>query len=163
MNLLFVFYKTLSNSNTSIGLPISTYFSLSKLVYFLNHIPKLSKDIESGEALFGTINTFLIWKLTQGYCPFFQRLKSTLLTRIQIIKIGKTHATDVTNASRTMLMNLLSLDWDIEILETFNIPIKCLPVIRPSSYVFGTMRCFQVRKYDYCNDVVIVLNVLIGR
>jgi glycerol kinase len=76
------------------GLPIATYFSASKLVYLLDTVPGLREDAEEGVALFGTVDTWLIWNLTGG----------------------KVHATDCTNASRTMLMNLESLNWDDSIL-----------------------------------------------
>lgn len=97
------------------GLPLATYFSFSKLIYLLETVPCLLEDALRGDALFGTIDTFLIWKLTGG----------------------KVHATDVTNASRTLLMNLSTLEWDDEILAAFKIPLRMLPAIFSSSEVFG--------------------------
>jgi glycerol kinase len=97
------------------GLPISTYFSASKIIHLLDKLPGLREDAEKGKALFGTIDSWLIWKLTNG----------------------KVHATDVSNASRTLLMNLKTLQWDEEILTELNIPKAMLPRIRPSSFPFG--------------------------
>jgi len=96
------------------GLVIATYFSGPKIRWLLDHVPGLREDAERGEALFGTIDTWLIWNLTGA------------------------HVTDVTNASRTMLMDLRSLDWDSELLEILGIPRAMLPEIRPSSEVYGT-------------------------
>ena len=100
------------------GLPIATYFSASKILYLLDAIPGLRSDAEKGYALFGTIDSWLIWQLSGG----------------------KVHATDVTNASRTLLMNLASLTWDDELLAIFNIPRKMLPEIKSSSEVYGVVR-----------------------
>lgn len=97
------------------GLPIASYFSASKLLYLLENMPGLREDAEQGNALFGTIDTWIIWKLTGG----------------------AVHATDVTNASRTNFMNLHTLQWDQEILNELNIPQLMLPSICPSSHLFG--------------------------
>ena len=97
------------------GLPLAPYFSASKLVYLLDTVPNLRADAEAGEALFGNIDTWLIWNLTQG----------------------QVHATDVTNASRTLMMNLHTLQWDPEITTELNVPVKMLPMIKPSSGLFG--------------------------
>ncbi|KAJ1426919.1 glycerol kinase, partial [Ochromonadaceae sp. CCMP2298] len=99
------------------GLPIASYFSASKLIYLLRTVPGLRQDAENGDALFGTIDTWLIWKLTNG----------------------ASHVTDVTNASRTLCMDLKTLTWDDDILGDFNIPRKMLPAIHPSSYPFGNV------------------------
>lgn len=96
------------------GLPISTYFSGTKLVWLLENVAGLREDAEKGVALFGTIDTWLIWNLTGG------------------INSGQ-HITDPSNASRTMLMNLRTLDWDDELLEAFDVPRSMLAEIRPSS------------------------------
>ena len=96
------------------GLPLATYFSGPKITWMLDNIPGLREDAIRGNAIFGTVDTFLIWNLTGG-----------------------THITDVTNASRTMLMDLQTLDWDAETLEIMEIPPQMLPEIRPSSQVFG--------------------------
>ncbi|MCB9766813.1 MAG: glycerol kinase GlpK [Candidatus Omnitrophica bacterium] len=95
------------------GLPIDPYFSATKASWILDNDSGLRKRAEEGEILFGTIDTWLLWNLT-----------------------GK-HLTDVTNASRTLLMNLETLDWDDELLEIFRIPKKILPTIGASSEVYG--------------------------
>jgi glycerol kinase len=97
------------------GLPLSTYFSALKLRWLLENIPGARRQAESGEIMFGNVDTFLLWKLTGG----------------------GVHATDVTNASRTQLMDLQTLDWDAELLRTFGIPRQALPEIRSSSEVYG--------------------------
>jgi glycerol kinase len=95
------------------GLPLATYFSGPKIRWLLDHVDGLHARAEAGEVLFGTMDSWLIWKLT-----------------------GR-HVTDVTNASRTMLMNLKSLDWDDSLLEAIGVPRAMLPEIRPSSEVYG--------------------------
>jgi glycerol kinase len=92
------------------GLPPATYFSGGKLRWMLDTIDGLRADAERGEAIFGTVDTWLLWNLTGGV-----------------------HVTDVTNASRTMLMNLTTLDWDDELLELFTVPRAMLPGIKPSA------------------------------
>jgi glycerol kinase len=103
------------------GLPLATYFSGLKLRWLLDAVPDAQARAEAGELLFGTIDTWLAWNLTGG-------------------TEGGLHITDVTNASRTQLMNLETLDWDPEILALLNIPRACLPEIRSSSEVYGTCR-----------------------
>jgi len=95
------------------GLPIATYFSGPKVKWILDHDPEVRRAAEAGEALFGTIETWIIWWLTGG-------------------PKGGAHVTDVTNASRTLMMNLNTLAWDEEILEILGIPRKMLPRIVPS-------------------------------
>jgi len=95
------------------GLPLATYFSGPKLRWLLDHMPGLRVRAEAGEVLFGTMDSWLIWKLT-----------------------GR-HLTDVTNASRTMLMSLETLDWDDVLLDAIGVPRAMLPEIRPSSEVYG--------------------------
>ena len=102
------------------GLPVSTYFSGLKLKWLLENVDGLRADAEKGEALFGNMDTFLIWNLTGG-------------------AHGGIHVTDVTNASRTQLMNLHTLQWDQDMLSAYNIPAKMLPTIRSSSEVYGTI------------------------
>jgi len=102
------------------GLPLATYFSGLKLRWLLDNVPGLRRDAERGDALFGNIDTFLIWYLTGG-------------------AEGGTHVTDVTNASRTQLMNLQTLAWDDELLTTFCIPPQMLPTIKSSSEVYGNV------------------------
>jgi glycerol kinase len=96
------------------GLPPATYFSGGKLRWMLDTVDGLRADAERGEAIFGTVDTWLLWNLTGG-------------------TEGGVHVTDVTNASRTMLMNLSTLDWDDELLELFTVPRGMLPAIRPSA------------------------------
>jgi len=96
------------------GLPPATYFSGAKIQWILDHVPGARHDAERGDALFGTIDTWLAWNLTGGTS-------------------GGVHVTDVTNASRTMLMALDTLEWDPELLELFTIPALMLPVIHSSS------------------------------
>ena len=103
------------------GLPLSTYFSALKIRWILHHDPEVRKLAESGEAIFGNIDTFLLWNLTGGAS-------------------GGVHATDVTNASRTQLMDLEKLAWDPQILEAFGIPRPILPEIRSSSEIYGHVR-----------------------
>ena len=105
------------------GLPVATYFSGPKLKWLLDHVPGLREKAEAGEAVFGNVDTWVIWNLTGG-------------------PKGGAHVTDVTNASRTMLMNLRTLDWDDELLEILSIPRPMLPTIRPSSDPahYGTTR-----------------------
>ena len=101
------------------GLPLATYFSGLKLRWLLDSVPGAQARAEAGELLFGNIDTWLAWNLTGG-------------------AEGGLHITDVTNASRTQLMNLETLDWDAEILALLNIPRACLPEIRSSSEVYGS-------------------------
>src|SRR5436305_290863 len=103
---------------TKTGLPLTTYFSGLKLRWILENVPGVRKLGESGDALFGNIDTFLAWHLTGG-------------------ANGGVHVTDVSNASRTQLMNLETLAWDLEILTAFGIPEAMLPRIRSSSEVYG--------------------------
>ncbi|HVX66572.1 MAG TPA: glycerol kinase GlpK [Bryobacteraceae bacterium] len=98
------------------GLVIDAYFSASKIRWILDHVPGAQARAEAGELLFGNIDTWLIWNLTGG----------------------AVHATDSTNASRTMLMNLETGAWDAELLALFNVPAAMLPRIVPSSAVIGT-------------------------
>jgi glycerol kinase len=101
------------------GLPLSTYFSSLKIAWLLENVAGLRKRAEAGEVLFGNVDSFLVWQLTGG-------------------PKGGIHVTDVTNASRTQLMNLQTLDWDPELLSTFGIPRAMLPQIRSSSEMYGT-------------------------
>src|SRR5688572_21686564 len=96
------------------GLPPATYFSGGKIQWILENVDGVREAAERGEAVFGNTDSWLLWNLTGG-------------------TEGGVHVTDVTNASRTMLMNLETLDWDDELLALFNIPRQMLPEIRPSS------------------------------
>jgi glycerol kinase len=100
------------------GLPLSTYFSALKIRWLLENVKDARKQADNGELLFGTVDTFLLWHLTGG-------------------KNGGVHLTDVTNASRTQLMNLSTLDWDPEILAAFDVPRSILPRIASSSELYG--------------------------
>jgi glycerol kinase len=102
-----------------VGLPLATYFSGPKIRWILDNVPGAREAAEAGDVILGNIDTFLTWWLTGG-------------------PNGGVHVTDVTNASRTMLMNLETLDWDDEILGIMGIPRQMLPKIMPSSMVYGT-------------------------
>jgi glycerol kinase len=100
------------------GLPIATYFSGPKIKWILDNVDGVRSKAESGEVLFGNIDTWVIWQLTGG-------------------ADGGVHVTDVTNASRTMMMDLKTLDWDDEILGILGVPRAMLPAIKASSEVYG--------------------------
>ncbi|HEU5223233.1 MAG TPA: glycerol kinase GlpK [Candidatus Lumbricidophila sp.] len=101
------------------GLPLATYFSATKIVWILENVPGARELADAGHLCFGTTDTWVLWNLTGGVD-------------------GGIHATDVTNASRTMLMNLETLQWDEALLAAFGVPRSMLPEIRPSSGLFGT-------------------------
>lgn len=103
------------------GLPLATYFSGLKLRWLLNHVPGLREDALNGDALFGTMDTYISWQLTGG-------------------TEGGIHITDVTNASRTQLMDLATCAWDDEILQVLSIPKAMLPEIKASSQVYGNSK-----------------------
>jgi glycerol kinase len=103
------------------GLPLASYFSGLKLKWLLDNIPEVRAKAEAGDALFGTVDSWLVWNLTGGPDKGL-------------------HITDVTNASRTQLMDLATLDWDAEILTLFDIPRECLPRIVSSSEVYAEAR-----------------------
>ena len=107
------------------GLPLSTYFAATKIVWMLENIDGARDRAEKGELLFGTIDTWVTWNLTGG-------------------EDGGVHVTDVTNASRTLLMNLETLDWDDDLLAAFDIPRSLLPRIASSSEVYGTVEASSV-------------------
>ncbi|MFC1412722.1 glycerol kinase GlpK [Streptacidiphilus sp. N1-12] len=100
------------------GLPLASYFAGPKIRWLLDHVEGLRERAEAGEILFGTMDSWVIWNLTGGVD-------------------GGVHVTDVTNASRTMLMNLHTLEWDARILESMDIPAALLPEIRSSAEVYG--------------------------
>ena len=97
------------------GLLLDPYFSASKVAWILDNVEGARKKAEKGELCFGTIDSWIIWNLTGGVI----------------------HATDYSNASRTMLFNINTLEWDKELLEIFNIPCSLLPEVKPSSCIFG--------------------------
>lgn len=107
---------------TVCGLPLSTYFSGVKLRWLMDNVPAVVNAIDEGVCLFGTVDTWLLWNLTGG-------------------PNGGIHITDVTNASRTMLMNIKSRLWDTDMCQFFDIPPSVLPEIRSSSEV--------VRGFDF--------------
>lgn len=106
-------YEQLIKKKT--GLLIDPYFSATKIKWILDNVPGARESAERGELAFGTVDTWLIWKLTGG----------------------KVHATDYSNASRTMLYNINELKWDEELLKIFDIPFSMLPEVKPSSCIFG--------------------------
>ncbi len=103
------------------GLPLNPYFAGTKIKWLLENIPGIQEEINKGNVLVGTIDSWLIWKLTGGVD-------------------GGLHCTDVTNASRTMLMDLKTLAWDPSTMDIFGIPASILPEIRPSSGDFGIVK-----------------------
>jgi glycerol kinase len=100
------------------GLPVTTYFSGLKIRWILDHLSGVRERAEAGDVLFGNVDSYLLWNLTGG-------------------PRGGLHLTDCTNASRTQLMNLQTLDWDKELLEAFGVPVAMLPKISSSSQVYG--------------------------
>lgn len=100
------------------GLAIAPYFSGSKMNWFLNHVPAVKTAVQEGRALVGTVDSWLVWNLSGG-------------------ARGGMHVTDVTNASRTLLMNLETLDWDEELLNIFGVPRNLLPDIKSSSEIYA--------------------------
>ncbi len=100
------------------GLPLATYFSATKIAWILDNVDGARQRAEAGELMFGTTDTWVLWNLTGG-------------------PDGGVHATDVTNASRTLLMDLRTLEWRDDLLEAFGIPRSLMPEIRPSSGLFG--------------------------
>ncbi len=97
------------------GLIIDAYFSATKIKWILDHVPGARERAEKGKLLFGTVDTWLIWRLTRG----------------------EVHVTDVSNASRTMLFNINTLEWDQELLDMFEIPRSMMPEVKSSSEVYG--------------------------
>lgn len=97
------------------GLVIDAYFSATKIKWILDHVPGARERAEKGKLLFGTVDTWLMWRLTRG----------------------EVHATDVSNASRTMLFNIHTLQWDDDLLNLFGIPRSMMPEVKPSSGLFG--------------------------
>jgi glycerol kinase len=100
------------------GLVLDPYFSATKVRWLLDHVKGAQEKAQAGEAAFGTIDTFLAWRLTGGAA----------------------HVTDVSNASRTLLMDLRTREWDRELMDLFGVPRSVLPEIRPSSSIFGTTK-----------------------
>ena len=117
------FLATLDSASTDLitrksGLPVAPYFAGSKMHWFINNVPAVQSAIESGRARMGTVDSWLLWNLTGA-------------------TQGGIFATDVTNASRTLLMDLASLDWDNELLSIFGVPRTALAEIKSSSEIYG--------------------------
>jgi glycerol kinase len=108
------------------GLPLATYFSGLKIRWILKNVPGAQESAEAGDLLFGNVDTFLVWKLTGG-------------------TQGGVHVTDVTNASRTQLMDLATLAWDREMLAVYGIPEKILPKIASSSEIYGKAQLDSIK------------------
>jgi len=117
-----------------VGLPLATYFSGPKIAWLLANLPEARQKAEAGDFLFGNIDTWLIWNLTGGIN-------------------GGLHLTDVTNASRTMLMNLDTLDWDEDMLTELQIPRAILPAIMPSSGFFGECKTAGLEGVSIAGDL----------
>ena len=107
------------------GLVLDAYFSGTKLHWILENVPQAQEKAEAGKLLFGTIDSWIIWKLTGG----------------------KVHVTDYSNASRTLMFNIHTLEWDEEILTVLGIPKAMLPEVKPSSCIYGTTdaKLFEVK------------------
>lgn len=127
-------YKDIIQDKT--GLLINPYFSASKIKFIFDQKPELLERAKKGELLFGTVDCFLLWKLTEG----------------------KVHATDYSNASRTLLFNIKDLCWDEELLKIFNIPKEILPEVLESSHHFGDATALK----SITDGVIIPINSLIG-
>jgi len=124
------------------GLPLATYFSGPKIKWILDNVNGVAEAAARGDALFGNIDTWVIWNLTGG-------------------PNGGAHVTDVTNASRTLLMNLRTLDWDEDILRILGIPRQMLPAIRPSSD--GDLYGYTLGKVPVCGDLGDQQAALVGQ
>lgn len=124
------------------GLVIDAYFSGTKVKWILDHVEGARERAENGELLFGTVETWLIWKLTKG----------------------AVHVTDYSNASRTMLFNINTLEWDEEILKELGIPRCMLPEAKPSSCIYGkTDQAFSVEKFQSQERQAISRRRFLGR
>lgn len=117
-----------------VGLPLATYFSGPKIKWVLDNVDGARAKAEKGEILFGNIDTWVIWNLTGG-------------------PKGGVHVTDVTNASRTMLMNLETLDWDPEMLKAMSIPRAMLPAVKASSEVYGECKNSSLEGVPVAGDL----------
>lgn len=111
-------YDGLHRFSDVTGLPLTAYFSATKIAWILDNVPGARARAEAGELAFGTPDTWILWNLTGG-------------------TEGGVHATDVTNASRTLLMSLATLEWEEELLDVFRVPRAVLPSIRSSSEIYG--------------------------
>jgi glycerol kinase len=129
------------------GLPLATYFSALKIRWILDQIKDAREQAEAGDLLFGNIDTFFIWNLTRG----------------KNAKGDGAHITDVTNASRTQLMDLKTLQWDREILQDFNIPQQMLPKILSSSEIYGTAQLPAIAGVPIAGDLGDQQAALVGQ
>lgn len=102
------------------GLVLDPYFSATKMAWILDNVPGVRERAEKGELVFGTVDCWLVWKLTNG----------------------KVHVTDYSNASRTMLFNIKTLEWDERMLKELDIPRSLLPEVKPSSCIYGYTELF---------------------
>src|SRR5215471_21452389 len=116
------------------GLPIATYFSGPKVRWILDNVDGAQAKADAGELCFGNIDTWCIWNLTGG-------------------TNGGLHITDVSNASRTMLMNLATLDWDDELLSAIGVPRSMLPEIRPSASPYGEIKAGALSGIQVAGDL----------
>ncbi len=119
---------------SKVGLPLATYFSGPKVRWILDNVPGARARAEAGELAFGNIDTWCIWNLTGGVN-------------------GGLHITDVTNASRTMLMDLETLSWDAGIASTIGVPLSVLPEIRSSSQVYGEVKTGKLTGVQIAGDL----------
>ncbi len=126
------------------GLPLATYFSGLKIRWILENVPGVRALAEKGDAIFGNIDTYIIWKLTGG-------------------TNGGIHVTDVTNASRTQLMNLESLQWSTEITKVFGVPVAMLPRICSSSEVYGHAKTTAIAGVPISGDLGDQQAALVGQ
>jgi glycerol kinase len=129
------------------GLPLATYFSALKIRWILDQIKDAREQAEAGDLLFGNIDTFFIWNLTRG----------------KNARGDGAHITDVTNASRTQLMDLKTLQWDREILQDFNIPQQMLPKILSSSEIYGTAQLPAIAGVPIAGDLGDQQAALVGQ
>jgi len=126
------------------GLPLATYFSGLKIRWILENVPGVRAQCEAGDLLCGTVDSFLIWKLTGGAS-------------------GGVHVTDVTNASRMQLMDLVTLQWDENILRDFEIPVQILPTIVSSSEIYGQANIPAIRDVAIAGDLGDQQAALVGQ
>ncbi|XP_063910041.1 glycerol kinase 2 [Zophobas morio] len=126
------------------GLPMSPYFSAAKVKWLQDNVPKVKKAMVAGNCLFGTVDSWLIWNLTGG-------------------KDGGVHVTDVTNASRTMLMNIDTLKWDPVLLNFFELPSSILPKIKSSAEVYGYVKEGSLRSVPIAGCLGDQQSALVGQ
>lgn len=126
------------------GLPLSPYFSALKLRWLKDNIPDIKEAMEEGTCLFGTVDSWLIWNLTGG-------------------PNGGVHVTDVTNASRTMLLNIETLQWDVHLLKFFALPRHILPQVKSSAEVYGYMEVTSLKGVPICSCIGDQQAALVGQ